>query len=124
MIFTVLSKFFSSTAFYLIIAAVIASAIGYLYYDITSKAEELQSLKDQVVTLKTAVKEQSDANEQLRQLIQLNNDSIANLESEKEKIKGDVDTLNSYLTDKKTVETDRPSSDILKHTIEELMKRK
>jgi len=99
---------------------VILAALGGLYWLITSKAAENQSLKDQKVILEQVTKNQDTYIKKTDELQKLQQDSAATLSQQIQDVKDSNIALKEYLDNPTTVKDDRPSSEILRRTMQSI----
>jgi hypothetical protein len=98
----------------------IIAVLGGLYWLITSKASENQALKDQAAILTQVTKNQDVFIKKTEELQTLQQTTASELAQKIQEVKDSNAEIKAYLDNPATVKDDRPSSEILKRTMQSI----
>lgn len=118
--FTLLSGLPEKLILYVVMGIVIIALFVGGYLVISHNAKHEQALIDQQKVLQTVIDNQNKFIEEQKSIIQLNNESTNQLTESLNEIQKKTSELTEFLASPGAIASDRPSSDILKQTIERL----
>jgi len=107
---------------YAVITLLCAGGVGATYLSITHNAKKTQELTDEFKDMKSVISQQQTALKNAQEMLDLNNKSVEDLNSNVNTIHQKFESLNDYLTSAATASKDKPASEILKKTLENLSK--
>ena len=119
-----IAAFISKFGFYLILITALIGMTTGLYLKITHDAKVEQRYKDEIATLNQAVKEQQKTITDLNAIIEINNQSIDDLNKNLDNVQTEFNAIKESINTPEMLAKDRPASDIFKTVLEQLKSNK
>lgn len=104
--------------------AFIVATLAGLYYVITQNAINTQKFKDQAEVQKVIIEQQQKFIDETQKIIDFQNKTQAELDKTISDLRYNSALIDKMLQDPNLLKTDRPSSEILKKTIDAIQKEK